>query len=150
MTSAIALYASWIIAKNTLSDSGTFFNDDVKIACFTSLSDRLCQILWVPSWVFNVLMSWLISGDFEYIALINVWHLLLKSWHSSSSAVFISGILFISLDFMYLYAWNTSFPFASSRNLNQESCLALLITWKYSVLQFVNLFHCYWDWLSLL
>ena len=42
MTSAIALYASWIMAKNTLSDSGAFFDDDVKIAYFTSLSDRLC------------------------------------------------------------------------------------------------------------
>ena len=57
MTSAIALYASWIMAKDTLSDSGAFFGDDVKIACFTSLSDRLCQIPWVPSWVFDVSMS---------------------------------------------------------------------------------------------
>ena len=72
MTSAIALYASWIMTKNTLSDSSTFFNDDVKIAYFTLLSDRLCQILWVSSWVFNVSMSWLISNNFEYIALINV------------------------------------------------------------------------------
>ena len=47
MTSAIALYASWIIAKNTSSDSDTFFDDDIKIAYFTSLSNRLCQILWV-------------------------------------------------------------------------------------------------------
>ena len=104
MTSAIALYASWIMIKNTLSDSDTFFSDDVKIACFTSLSDRLCQIPWVPSWVFDVSMSWLISGGFEYIALINMWYLLLKSWYRSSSAVFINDILFISLDFMYLYA----------------------------------------------
>ena len=130
------------MTKNTLSDSGAFFNDDVKIAYFTSLPDKLCQILWVSSWVFDVSISWLISDDFEYIALINVWHLLLKSWYSSSSAVCIDNILFISLDFMYLYAWNTSFPFASNRNLNQESCLALLMTWKYSVLQFINLFHC--------
>ena len=72
MTSAIALYASWIMAKDTLSGSGAFFDDNVKIAYFTSLSDRLCQILWVPSWVFNVSLSWLISGDFGYIALINV------------------------------------------------------------------------------
>ena len=57
MTSAIALYASWIMAKDTLSDSGAFFNDDIKIAYFTSLSDRLCQILWVPSWVFDVSIS---------------------------------------------------------------------------------------------
>ena len=118
MTSAIALYASWIMTKDTLSGPGAFFDDDVKIACFTSLSDRLCQILWVPSCVFDMSISWLISGDFEYIALINMWHLLLKSWHRSSSAVFISDILFISLGFMYLYAWNTSFLFTSSRNLN--------------------------------
>ena len=43
--------------KNTLSDSDTFFSDDVKIAYFTSLSDKLYQISWVPSWVFNVSMS---------------------------------------------------------------------------------------------
>ena len=72
MTSAIALYDSWIIAKNTLSDLDTFFDDDVKIAYFTSLSNRLYQILWMPSWVFNVSMSWLISNNFEYIDLINV------------------------------------------------------------------------------
>ena len=150
MTLAIALYASWIMTKDTLFDSGAFFDDDVIIAYFTSLSNRLCQIPWVPSWVFDVSISWLISGGFEYIALINVWHLLLKSWHKSPSAVYIDGILFISLSFMYLYAWNTSFPFASNRNLDQESCLALLMTWKYSVLQFINLFHCCWDWLSLL
>ena len=42
MTFTIALYASWIITKNTLSDSGAFFDDDVKIAYFTLLSDRLC------------------------------------------------------------------------------------------------------------
>ena len=127
MTSAIALYASWIMTKDTLSDSDAFFNNDVKIAYFTSLSDRLYQILWVPSWVFNVFMSWLIFNNFEYITLINVWHLLLKSWHRSSSVIFINDILLISLDFMYLYAWNTSFLFSSSKNLNQESCLALLI-----------------------
>ena len=57
MTFAIALYASWIMAKNTSSGSGAFFDDDVEIACFTSLSDRLCQIPWVPSWVFDVSMS---------------------------------------------------------------------------------------------
>ena len=41
MTSAIALYASWIMTKNTLSDSGAFFDDNIKIAYFTSLSNRL-------------------------------------------------------------------------------------------------------------
>ena len=60
------------MTKNTLSDPGAFFDNDIKIAYFTSLSDRLCQILWVPSWVFNVSMSWLISDKFKYIALINV------------------------------------------------------------------------------
>ena len=70
MTSAIALYASWIMTKDTLSDSDAFFDDDVKIAYFTSLSDKLYQILWVSSWVFNVSMSWLISDGFKYIALV--------------------------------------------------------------------------------
>ena len=37
------------MTKDTLSDPGAFFDDDVKIAYFTSLSDRLYQILWVPS-----------------------------------------------------------------------------------------------------
>ena len=57
MTSAITLYTSWIMIKKTLSDSDAFFNDVIKIAYFTSLSDKLCQILWVPSWVFTVSMS---------------------------------------------------------------------------------------------
>ena len=45
------------MAKDTLSGPGAFFGDDVKIACFTSLSDKLCQIPCVPSWVFDVSMS---------------------------------------------------------------------------------------------
>ena len=113
------------MAKDTLSDSGTFFSDDIKIACFTSLSDRLCQILWVPSWVFDVSISWLISGGFEYIALINVWHLLLKSWYKSFSAVCIGDILFISLGFMYLYAWNTSFPYHLYQKIARATSLTL-------------------------
>ena len=44
------------MTKDTLSDSDAFFDDDVKIAYFTSLSDKLYQILWVSSWVFNISM----------------------------------------------------------------------------------------------
>ena len=40
------------MAKDILSGSDAFFDDDVKIAYFTSLSDRLCVMIMTQRYLF--------------------------------------------------------------------------------------------------
>ena len=108
-----------------LSDSAVFLSEEVKMTSFTSLSVSVSH--WDSSCIFDMSVFWLISGGFEYIAWMNILHLVLKSWHKSSSVVYINGIFFISLNFVYLYAWKTSFLFAFNRNWVHEFFFAILI-----------------------